>query len=127
MAADARTVEERQRDNFSHWKGVVGLPQSFPTLFSLTDAQLEPTIGFYEGYRHQPVIKAVLESVTNTRIAVIVDIGHGCTTLSRHVFKRSVEDAVRTRTISIRLSVDDFKVDEPDYSVSSARSAATRS
>jgi hypothetical protein len=115
MARDTRTPEERRRDNFNHWKGVVGLPQSFPALFMMTDVELDPDLGFYEGFSHKPVIKAVLESVTNARIAVLCDIGHGCTTLSRYVFKRSVEDAVRTRTISIRLSVDDFDVEEPNY------------
>jgi hypothetical protein len=110
-----RSPEDRQRDNFNHWKGVVGLPQSFPKLSILKDSELEPEIGFYQGVKHEPVIRSVLESVTNARIAVILDVGHGCTTLSRYILKKSVEDAVRTRTISVHLSVDDFDVDVTDY------------
>ncbi len=106
-------IPDELRDLFSHWKALVGLPQSFPRLEPLKDSELDTDVAFYMGWLQDRTTQSVFQSLTNSRIAVLVRIGHGCTTLSRYVHERSIESAVAVRTIPVRLSVDDFEV--PDY------------
>ena len=114
--AKKREAPSDERDyNFSRWKQAVGLPQSFPKLSVLTESELHPEIGMYVGYGHKQAVDAILDSMANPRVAVLVNPGHGSSTLSRYIAKESTAIAVRMARIPVRLTVDDFEDAQPDY------------
>jgi hypothetical protein len=102
---------------YATWKAAVGLPGRFPELEPIA-AVLEPSQPGYD-YRqvfdhqfylsHERGLRAqeIIASLGDPNIAVVVPVGHGCTTLSQLVLERSSQDSVRSNRIPIRISLQD--------------------
>ncbi len=93
---------------FQQWKKAVGLPLDFPTLRPLADTELDLAQKFYAGFAHQARIEEILDRAAAPLAVVLVNRGHGCTTLSRYVFQETRKTSIRTRLIPIRLTLDDM-------------------
>ena len=81
--------------NFRQWRGLVGLPSDFPTLKPLNWESLNPRGGLYLGpFRNKEadlIFQAALSPLRDPYSIVMVQPGHGTTTLERYTLKRMVE------------------------------------
>src|SRR6266542_4058622 len=89
-----KVKDGERRENFNRWKLAVRVPEAFPALEPLSDEELDYEKKFYAGPDHDKNINEILLRARAPRTRVIVARGHGCTTLSRFVFKRVREKAV---------------------------------
>ena len=115
---DSPTLDEselqRRRDNFARWKSAVGLPQSFPSLQLIDDADLLPENRLYLGLPHADAVEEILIRAPADLTFVQFASGHGCTTIARYVFRQLSQLAVRTRLMPVWLSLADVDVSEAD-------------
>lgn len=101
--------------NFLRWKRAVGLPPEFPALSHVNDDELDPEVGLYIGYVQESTNKQILNSMKNPRLAVLVNKGHGCSTLSRYIHKQSEELSVIAARIPVHLALDDLDGSKSDF------------
>lgn len=79
-------------ENFTSWKKLVNLPPEFPVLTSLNWADLEEDEKqkLYLRPLQEKVEKQIITTASGyarPQVSVIVNRGHGCTTLLNHVYK----------------------------------------
>lgn len=97
---------------FERWKRAVGLPPRFPMLAPLTD-ELDPTKKFYIGLLQQDLIVEILDRASSPLVAVLVNKGHGCSTLARYIFNEISRNCVRHRLIPVHLSLEEIEAALP--------------
>lgn len=89
------------QDNFDEWKSLVKLPPQFPRLLPLRWEELDKQAKMYIQHPRQTreVEKILLAAETRPSLqpytVVMVNRGHGCTTLFRYVFRQLIRTPPR--------------------------------
>jgi hypothetical protein len=107
-----------EADGYKSWKVAVGLPERFPKLEPIATPvsdQVESRYEqgsvfderFYLGQAQNTRAQEILDSLANPYVAVVVPLGHGCTTLSQFVLAESSRHTLRFSRIPIRISMED--------------------
>jgi hypothetical protein len=98
-------VLTRGEENFEKWKLVVGLPKHFPELRLFPDEDLEDKT--FLGPRTDKIEDIDL-TIGVPLSYVIVEKGHGASTLCRYVFRRVENDSLKRKIIPIRIDLDEY-------------------
>ncbi len=92
--------QNRGELNFERWKLVVGLSSEFPKLQYIEDEDIDQKV-----FIRPEKIDQILLKLPNPLTAVIVQKGHGATTLCRYVFRETLKYSVISRTIPISVNL----------------------
>lgn len=99
-------------ENFKFWKKIAGLPADFPDLTGLPDEEFDKRTYISD----QEKIEEIDLRITNPLISVLVNKGHGCTTIYNYIFKLIRKNSLARRIIPIKIELTDFWDGEPELS-----------